>query len=367
MTLFRSYRRWWSLVVFAVLCLPMLVQPFADGADANEEQRTPAPRPAMPDSLAAWEGLPGAIDAFLDDHFGGRSTLVGLYGRLRHALRSPSSERVVYGRDGWLFLADRQVLEQASGRLLRHAAVAALVDDLAEMDQRLRAQDRRLFAAIMPNKHSIYRDQLPTWLQRPAVDTEYDDFLQSMREHGLATVDLRSPLLAAPRTEPVYQKTDTHWNRLGALLAYNAIVTAAGRPQWVLAPGAALGGWAEKTGGDLARFLGISRQLADQDRRLLLPDPLDLTTASGHPAHGDYDVPGAGDGGTVLVIGDSFSRNWLRPYLAQRASRLVWIHHRGCRFDWSAIERYRPDLVLFLMVERSIATCRGNRPENMPR
>ena len=35
---------------------------------------------------------------------------------------------------------------------------------------------------------------------------------------------------------PVYRRTDTHWNKLGALVAYNAVVRRARKPEWVIDP-----------------------------------------------------------------------------------------------------------------------------------
>src|SRR3989442_1712996 len=55
-------------------------------------------------------------------------------------------------------------------------------------------------------------------------------------ERGAAAANRGPPLAAANATNPVYRRTDTHWNKLGALVGYNVVVSALGKPEWVIAP-----------------------------------------------------------------------------------------------------------------------------------
>jgi len=228
------------------------------------------------------------------------------------------------------------------------------------MDIRLSRDGRRFFAALIPNKHSIYPQYLPGWASQIAGRTEYDIFLDDMARAGLKTVDLRQPLRSLSIRELVYFKTDTHWNKVGALTAYNAIATEIGRADWVMDVDRVLGSPVDRREGDLARFLGVRDLLADSDRRLLIDDPRDRAIEWGDQAQRDYKVQGDGGGGTVLIIGDSFSRNFFRPFFSRHVSRLVWVHHRGCLFDQSVIDESDPDIVLFLLVEREIKWCGEN-------
>jgi hypothetical protein len=310
--------------------------------------------------------FPHEVDAYLDERFGGRGLVMAAWGRLRYAMRSPTSERVVYGRDGWLFLTDNRALEESSGVLVRPERVSAVAALLAQMNGRMSADGRRFITAIMPNKHTIYPQYLPDWAARRGLRTEYDLFLSAANLAGLDTVDLRPPLRALSSREPVYYRTDTHWNKLGALTAYNAIVRALGRSDWAMAVDRVLGIPVAWKGGDLARFLAVETWLSDQDRALAIEDPENRAVEWGDHTQRSFDVAGKGDGGTLLIVGDSFSRNFMRPYFAQHVSRLVWVHHMSCRFDWSVIDRFDPDTVLFLMNERLLTGCAGNRPSGMP-
>ena len=75
-------------------------------------------------------------------------------------------------------------------------------------------------------------------------------------------------MLAANSVNPAYQRTDTHWNRLGALVAYNAVVEALGEPGWVIDPDRVFRGFESVPGGDLARLLAVSADVTDEDARI---------------------------------------------------------------------------------------------------
>jgi hypothetical protein len=369
MPLLRPYRRWWSLWILMVLCIPLLLQVAfgqASSRVSTDERRALSRLPAPPTGIATLKRYPRELDKYLDDHFGGRSDLLDLNNRLRFALRSPTTTRAAYGKDDWLFYTDEQVMQQATGEQMRGDAIAYLAGLTAEMQSLLNADSNEFYAALMPNTQSIHREHLPDWARPAPASTEYDLFLAEMRRVGVTSVDLRVPLRAAARQTSVYRKTDSHWNNYGALLAFNTLVAATSRAEWAIAPEVALGARQPVPAGDLARMLGISSLVTDDDFGWKLPDLRDRNHEWGRNSQGSYEMTGLGNGGTVLVLGDSFSRGFLRPLLGRSASRLVWMDHRNCRFDWAELERFDPDVVYFLMVERAAASCLGNRPQHMP-
>jgi hypothetical protein len=71
-------------------------------------------------------------------------------------------------------------------------------------------------------------------------------------------------------------------------------------------------------------------------------------------------VESGGDGPTVVVIGDSFTRGYWQDYFGLRASRYVWIHHEECGFKDGVIESYKPAIVVLAPVERQMF-CWGGK------
>ena len=71
------------------------------------------------------------------------------------------------------------------------------------------------------------------------------------------------------------------------------------------------------------------------------------------PAHA---VTTGKPGPTILVIGDFFTASYFPAMLASHVSRAIWVHYhdKDCGFDWTMIDRFHPDEVWWVPVERAI-------------
>jgi hypothetical protein len=359
MGMLARYRRYWFLIGLCLLAAPMLVQLAEPQQTISEnEGRMLSPPPALPRTPAQWRAWPRELDRFLADHFGLRAELVRAHGTLRYAILLPTDLRVLIGRDGWLFLNGDGTIEQATGRLLREPAIAKFADRAADLQKRLKARNARLLVAMPPNGSTINRARLPAWAATKPAVSEYDLMMNALAAREVAAVDLRPPLLAANSNHPTYRRTDTHWNKLGALVAYNAVAEAVGKPDWTIDPGRVLRGFEPVPGGDLARLLAASDAVTDEDAVIDLSpygpaaleiQPFDTQFESG----GDLIETGR-DGPTVLVIGDSFTRGFWQDYFSLHAGKYIWIHHELCSFATSVVESHAPDVVILAPAERQM-------------
>src|SRR6185436_13884596 len=223
MSLLARYRRPWGLVLLALLTVPLAVQITQPSAvSSDEEARMLSDAPPWPRSPRDWLALPRHIDRFVADHFGLRATFVRAHGRLRYAVDLPSDLRVIIGRDNWLFLNGDGTIEQSTGKILREARIAAFADKAAALRAHLAAKGAQLVVAIPPNGSTINRARLPAWAGPAPSVTEYDLMMRALADRGVTAADLRTALNVNAGS-PTYRRTDTHWNRLGALVAYNAV------------------------------------------------------------------------------------------------------------------------------------------------
>jgi alginate O-acetyltransferase complex protein AlgJ len=359
------YRRFFALAAFALIATPLVVGIVLPDGEASvlKEGRRPAPPPQPPGSFAAAFVLPGAIDAYLKDRFGLRRALIRAHKDLTKPVLGPGGGPVLIGRDGRMFYLGDEMVRQSAGLVLRDQKVSEVADLLSQMNTELAARGLRFLVAMPPNSSTVYQDDLPVWAQNRGRTTEYDLLLQELADRGVNVVDLRPTLIAARSGGNVYLAHDTHWTYRGALAAFNAIVEADGHPDWRLAPGSALAPAAVRKGGDLSRLLGLEDGVTESVEELRLPSkgtPLalskdatpDLLLASGEP------------GSTILILGDSFTRDYFPPMLSQHAGRVVWLHYRHCAFDWKTIERFRPDEVWWMPTERGLYCEPGARPLN---
>jgi alginate O-acetyltransferase complex protein AlgJ len=359
MGLLARYRRPWILVIVSMLAIPLLVQVMGSAeVVSHEEARMLSPAPGWPQSFDAWRAWPRNVEGYLADHFGLRDQLVRLHAILRYAIAEPINSHVIIGRDRQLFVRDNNMIEQVTGRLMRTADIAVFAETAVQLQTRLRANGTSFLVAIPPNNATILRARLPAWAADPPFVSEYDAMMATLAQRGVAAVDLRPAMSAGNAIWPLYRRTDTHWNRLGALIAYNAVVEALERREWTIDPRRVLRGFESAPAGDLARLLAVSSILVDKDAMIDLspyaPVPLKISTIDTHFADGGNLTETGRVGPTVLVIGDSFTRDLWRDYFALHASRYLWIHHENCRFARDVFDRYQPDVVILAPTERDM-------------
>jgi alginate O-acetyltransferase complex protein AlgJ len=363
MGLLAPHRRYWCLLLLVLLAVPMAVRVFEPAAVSSEgEARMLSPAPTWPRTLDQWRTLPRQLDRYLADHFGLRDELVHAHGRLRYAVDLPRDLRVIIGRDNYLFLNGDGTIEQSTGKVLRADQIAKFAEHAAALNAHLAAKGASLVIAIPPNGSTVNRARLPAWAGEAPNITEYDLMMRALGAVGVAAVDLRPPLMG-PSIGPTYRRTDTHWTKLGALIAFNAAVRAAHKPEWAIDPARALRGFERVEGGDLARLLAISADVTDEDAvidlsSLGLAPPPATAIATQFESGGDLVETGR-DGPTVVVVGDSFTRAYWQDYFALRAGRYVWMHHELCGFKLSVLDEYAPALVILAPVERQMFCAGG--------
>lgn len=366
-SLLLAYRRFWILIVAGLLSMPAICQLLGSAElQSGAEQRTLAQRPAWPKHWSALLELPKKIDAFVNDQYGLRTKIMLANAWLHYALYSSPNLSAYYGVGGWLFYNGDHSLRQVSRNLPRYEALKRFADLLSELDTVLQQKNRRLVVAVAPNKESVYLDKLPLWLRTKTGPTEYDILFAELAKTQVRTVDLRALLREATQDTPVYYKTDSHWNILGALIAYNALVTAAGQANWRIDPAIALQPDTLNFSGDLARYLGLHDYLSEPELRLVIGNPpINETVLNDRTTFPTRVFDYHRDGPVVLIIGDSFSNRLFKHFLSLHVSRLIWTHHNECGFNGSLIHRYQPDIVFYLSVERMIGCAESVTPKGL--
>jgi hypothetical protein len=360
-TLMSPARRYLAAVILAVLLVPslgMLVAPRQ--TRSVMERRMLAPAPAVPRSLADWTLLPRRIDAYISDHFAWREPLVraSLLAQARAGLKPAAGINVVHGKDGWLLLQPG-LLGATGGETSPREAdrYAAFVCDL---DKAVRGSGAVFLFAPAPGPAEIYPEAVPDWVPRGSP-TQPERVLAAARACGVQPLDLRPAMQAAKGGEPLYQRHDSHWTNAGALVAFNGLAQALGQP-WTIAPGAM--GWkpAPAKDSDLVRLAGaqgLEPELIPQPPEG--PDSRPETGGLTDLQHGSYPpaflVPGRAAHPVVLIVGDSYTSDFMAQYFRRAGVTLAWIHQAQCRFDRRVFDRVKPDMVVLAPASRE-ETCR---------
>jgi alginate O-acetyltransferase complex protein AlgJ len=342
--------------LLVVLFLTLITLPLAvnlagrDGADAEAENRELAP--------FDWK-KPGP---WFEDHFGFRSTLVRWFGESRLFLLgvSPSSA-VLKGHDGFFFYADDSATEDyVSDNPLTPEALANWRRAVVLAQRWLRARGVGYVFLIAPDKHAIYPEMMPDSVLRLGAMSRTDQFYGSLQDTGIV-VDVRPALFAQKARERIYQKTDTHWNDRGALVAYRAIIGAA-RAQVPAIP-APLGRddfdpvTRDVEAMDLAGMMGLKRVLREEDL-VLVPKRPRLARVI-EPAGAEpmaevgrlvTEIPGS-KLPRAVIFRDSFASR-LVPFLSEHFSRAVYLWQND--FDAQVVEDEKPDIVIQEIVGRHL-------------
>ena len=357
-TMLRRHRRWFAALAAVLLALPPVVGLIAPDNPITvlKEGRRLAPAPRMPLKFAEWIGLTPKVDAYLRDHFGLRHAMIQLHKDLTKPMLGlgGAGPDVLVGRDGRMFYLGGDSVRQSAGLILREQQVADSAAALARMGEALKRQGIGFLVAIPPSSSTMYQESLPIWAQSHGRTTEYDLFQKDLAAYRVKTVDLRPVLKAAASGGKVYLMHDAHWTPRGAIAGFNAVVEADSHPDWRVDPATALGPPTEWKGGDLARMLGVQDDVTEMVEPLAIPlmgKDENLSQEGVMPPHL---ITTGRSGPTILVVGDSFTFHYFPLLLAPHVARVIWVHYdfTGCGFDQSLIDRFHPDEVWWVRVER---------------
>ncbi|MCL8384887.1 alginate O-acetyltransferase AlgX-related protein [Xanthobacter aminoxidans] len=365
MPLLMSFRRWWAVIFFAILTLPTI------GLIAPD---LPAPlRTVAAPEARWWEDAARRLDPYINNVFGFRGAVLTAHRSYVRFIGDTQGDLALKGENGSLFLKDEHALEQSLGQLVRPEAVTSIVALAERMNAYMTAHGGRFVVLIPPNGHTTNFENLPAYARRLKVSpTEYDLVAEKMKAAGITFVDMRPILAEAKKTGPVHWRYDTHWNQRGQLLGFNAAMAAAGRPDLEVKPEDALGPPEPRLTGDLLRATGAplpnppdvmfppkGPMVAPKDPKLI---PGIFKPVPDNDPFQPYAIDTGHAGPRIMVIGDSFSQGSWRGLGVSQASAYAWMHHRYCRFEMGAVERFKPDILIYAPTERAMP-CKGTPAE----
>jgi hypothetical protein len=363
----RSYRDLVLSSAFVIaIALPMLLHARAGllgstGGVLKAEARAAARFPELGEP-----GFAEGLGAWMEDGFGLRASLLGVYASLRDELRlDPADGQAVVGRDGWLFLSlDGRMRREHQARFPPGGGnLSAWRDFAAGMQAEAEARGMAFAMLIAPDKQTIYPELLPASFGEPWGAPRRAYVARAVEEAGVPVADATEHVAAAKAGGETHYRRDTHWTSWGAYHGYVALIETlreVGMDVSVVGPERLReGSTSTATQGDLERMLG--RENSEEERRsLVIQDGLPVETRRlddappGEPSLGTLIVTGGpADAPRLLLYGDSFS-SALLPFLAQTFSEVTIIRREGREVDLAKVDRHEADILVFETVERNI-------------
>ena len=348
-------------LVMAFSFASLIAMAFKHAEISIGENRALTQLPGWPRTAAEWDSFPERFDAYFNDNFGLRKLLLRLNSNFTAVMlgRSPS-DKVVFGKDDWLFYAgDNSIELYRNQRPLSSLQLDNTRAALQRRMQPLAAAGRPYLFVVVPDKHTIYPEEMPTYMSRRDPPSQLDQVVAMAGKEHLPVLDLRATLRQGKADGQVYFKDDSHWTDWGAYLGYRSIMAALPLPNLpVIDLDATRFAVTSEHAGDLAGMAGLTRR---EVTRTSAPvhDRCAFTATTYQPAGDDISV-----GRTfcpqsrykIMFIGDSFTEGLVK-YLSRSFGEVVYVARSGfkpSREIAPLIERERPDLVIEELAERHL-------------
>lgn len=191
------------------------------------EARTVAEKPIF--NISFLDPFPRKFEAYYNDHFNWRNYFVKASTYLNYYTfkKSALPDKVVIGKNGWLFKAGHQ-LDAYRGKF--RFTVKELAEIKTELERRKAIVEQfgaKYYLAIPPLKHRIYPEFLPDNIQQINTESHVDQLVTYLNANSsIQYIDLLAPILARKQKGDVllYLKTDHHWNQYASLIASQTVL-----------------------------------------------------------------------------------------------------------------------------------------------
>ena len=361
-----------------VLWLPLLGTFFGwewPGIKVNENRSLAGrPVPALADPAA----FPGAWDAYVQDHFGFRNSLIRLNTKIRYEVLELRPERVLLGQGDWLFFAHERIFDDLiEANPFREREVKLWRQVIEGRQAWLAERGINYLFVIAPNKSSVYPENLPEDLAGRRPHTRLDQLMAGLSGSWANVLDLRPVLTAAKAKHLVYYPHDTHWSGWGGFYAYQAIIRrlAESRPGLKLPGPDEYGLKKYFRPGDLARMLALGEKAIKREfeRPVLKQDRIEPVTVEWPGEHARTDWPdwrkpkafrNPDAAGRLLVMNDSFANTGLVQNLPMHFNLSYFLFERPTYESLKLlVEDLKPDVVIEECVERDLVVVPEDHPE----
>ncbi len=348
-------------IVFLALCMGLCLVPFVGmllhPSDVMTENKELAKFPQLKEQGRFNVDFLQELGAYFEDHFALRPLLVTADARIQSGIFGVSNvDTVVCGKDGWLYYT--ATIDDFLGRDAmseREAFNAAC--NLALVQRYVQKQGASFLFTVAPNKNSLYGAQMPDYLQKAESGTRSMDLLlPQLTQQGVAYTDLFA--LFSAQQELLYLKRDSHWNRKGAVLVYDALLDALEIPHDSYEAVKAVR--QKDAYGDLNKMLYPLGAEPEWEYEYQKEDTFSFVTETESVEDAWIETKNPQGEGSLLMFRDSFG-NTLLPLMANTFAEGYFSRSTPMMLERS-MEQCQPQTVIVEKVERNIEEFAVNPP-----
>lgn len=213
----------YSIIFTAALIIPGIATFLRDNKSIGNEEKTDL-------SGMNYLNFSDKFDDFFSSSFGFRNELVNMNNVLLYNVFGQSGEdSVIAGSNGWLFY-ESALHDYIGEDVLTSAEIAKAAKILEMTSEYVKSQGVDFIFASAPNKMEIYGQYMPYYYSEDEKDGNYEMLMDALSQTKVNYADLKMTLKDAADTWDInlYHKEDSHWNKMGAAIAYENIMKTAG-------------------------------------------------------------------------------------------------------------------------------------------
>lgn len=192
---------------------------------ASTENRATAKMPAF--NINYLDPFPDSFENYYNDHFTLRSKLIRLHTALNIEQygKSPYPEKVIIGRDGWLFSGGNAMESYCGLNRLTCQELQRMAIELEYRNRYLAAHNCKFYLLVAPDKANVYIDKVPSIFYRFCKKTRLEQLMEYLQRYShVNAVNILYDLRNNTDKGNLYYKLDNHWNQLGALFAAKVLL-----------------------------------------------------------------------------------------------------------------------------------------------
>ena len=222
----KAFKIIYAALFFGVCTAPLITMPFASSNEQIEKRElVKAPKIIEDGSLNT--SFSEQAEAWYNDRLPFRATLLEGAGRIKSEVFGAPTANVISGKDDWLFFEGSAKDYIDSNAMSSHRIECTAVT-LSLIEENVREKGGKFLFVPMPNKAEVYDEYMPANYIK-ADENNYSRLLERLDAYGVSVLDMKQ-VMRDNKDNGIYHKRDTHWNYLGALIGYNAIMDGLSHP-----------------------------------------------------------------------------------------------------------------------------------------
>ena len=336
-------------VFYVLIFLPM--SNISKDTESNTENRSLASKPSLTDLYNA-DKYAKKFEAWFNDHFYLRKDFVKIYEFLNDPLFLKGNKRVLIGKDNWLFYkGDNSERNYANLDLFSQQELENISIYLKNIQHWAKQNGKSFYYLICPDKNKIYGEFYQFHEKvYPDSQSRAQQVVNYLRENtDIEVIYPYDALHQAKSQGLLYYKNDTHWNPLGAYIAYQELMKSIEKKHKLKTFRYSKLIEEKHPQGDLSKMFSIHK--VDNETTYLIPSIQDLSKCIGEKK--EINCSNHAGKLRVFMLRDSYTIA-MAPYLNKTFKKIDY-HWRYniTRSDLKKVKN-NADIIILEQVERLV-------------